>query len=423
MQNNLKIILVNYRYFISGGPERYMFNVKELLESHGAKVVPFSIKHNLNRPTEYDSYFLDPIGKGNEVYFSEYKINNLKSILQSFGRLFYSFEARKKLSKLIKEIKPDLVYVLYYQNKLSPSIFDAAKKHRVPVVVRISDFGNICAANHFYLSKKQEVCEKCLDKGQFHSVLNKCYHNSYIYSAFKYFSYVLHDIIKVSNKIDAFVIPSKFTKEKFIKFGIPKEKIFNIPTFSNVKTNSIISYDNFALFIGRIDRDKGIKTLVDAFINTEFNLKIIGFSSTNYDEQIKDYLKDKKHNITFHGKLTFDEIVPYLETCSFTIVPSECYDNFPNTILESFAFKKAVVASDLGSLKELVVHNETGLLFENKNSNQLKIMVSSLLNDKDKVKILGENGYQKLTSEFSIENHYESLINLFNSLVSKKPVL
>ena len=72
----MKIVVVNLRYFLTGGPERYMFNIIELLESHGHQVIPFTIKHNLNKPSKYKSYFLEPIGKGDEIYFNKYKKNN-----------------------------------------------------------------------------------------------------------------------------------------------------------------------------------------------------------------------------------------------------------------------------------------------------------------------------------------------------------
>ena len=61
--------------------------------------------------------------------------------------------------------------------------------------------------------------------------------------------------------------------------------------------------------------------------------------------------------LSFLGRKTFDEIVPYLKSCLCTVVPSEWYDNFPNVILESFAYKKAVIATDFGSLPELVKNN------------------------------------------------------------------
>ena len=53
----MKIILVNYRYFISGGPERYYFNIKEILERNGHEVIPFSIKSSRNLPNDYEKYF------------------------------------------------------------------------------------------------------------------------------------------------------------------------------------------------------------------------------------------------------------------------------------------------------------------------------------------------------------------------------
>lgn len=414
----MKIVIVNLRYFISGGPERYMFNIKEVLESNGHEVIPFSVKHNLNEQSEYKSYFLDQIGTGDEVYFDKYRKTNINDIAKLFGRMFYSFEAKKKLSELIKETKPDLVYILCYQNKISPSIIDAAKKFNLPVVIRISDFSMICAANILYLTGSQKICEKCISNGKHNLVLNKCFHNSYLYSILKYFSFKLHDITKVYEKVDAFVAPSAFTKKKFVQYGIPESKILHIPTFFNANRNGgIIEYGDFALFIGRVDPDKGIKTLIDAFINTKYKLKIIGSSSSDYKEYLINYLKDKEHEISFLGKLDFVDIIPFLQQCNFTIVPSEWYDNFPNVILESFAYKKPVIATNIGSLTELVEHQRTGLLFKYKNSQDLRTKVEELFNDKGKTKLLGENAFEKLNTEFSRENHFNNLISLFKSVL------
>ncbi len=413
----MKIILVNLRYFISGGPERYMFNIKDVLESHGHQVIPFSIKHNLNEPSAYDNYFLEPIGKGDEVYFREYKKSNFSDIVHLIGRLFYSFEAKRKLSALIREVKPDLVYVLYFENKISPSIFDAAKKFHLPLVVRISDFGMICATNHFHQKRKQEICEKCIKKDRWHLIKDKCFHDSYSYSILKYFSYLLHDLLKIQDKVDAYVIPSKFTITKYVEYGIPARKIYHIPTFFNFKSDIVqLEYLNFALFVGRIDPEKGISTLVDAFIDTDYHLKIIGFSSSDYETQIMRYLEGKKHNITFLGRMDFNELSVYLQKCCFTILPSECYDNFPNAVLESFAYKKAVIATDIGSLKELVTHEQNGLLFKHKDSLDLKNKIEYMFANNDKAREFGENGFQKLNNEFSKEKHYEKLVSLFSSL-------
>jgi hypothetical protein len=101
----LKIILVNYRFFVSGGPERYMFNIISLLQRKGHQVFPFSIKSQHNSATAYDKYFLEPVGKEDAVYFSDQEKKSIGTILKSFGRMYYSTEAKRKLAQLIEDVQ------------------------------------------------------------------------------------------------------------------------------------------------------------------------------------------------------------------------------------------------------------------------------------------------------------------------------
>ena len=158
-------------------------------------------------------------------------------------------------------------------------------------------------------------------------------------------------------------------------------------------------------------------TLIKTFENTNFNLKIIGFSNDRYEDELKSYLQDKEHNIEFLGRMEFNDIARYLSNCLCTVVPSEWYENFPNVILESFAYKKTVIATDIGSLPELVKNNETGLTFDYASSVDLKKKVEYMFSNLDEAKRMGENAYQSLIRDYSKENHYSKLINLFNSLV------
>ncbi len=397
-----------------------MFNVINLLERKGHEVVPFSVKNKMNAPTDYEKYFLEPIGKNEEVYFSQQKKTDIKTNIRSFGRMYYSTEAKRKLALLIEDVKPDLIYVLHYQNKISASIFDTAKKYNLPVVHRLSDFGQICANGYFFRPAHNDICERCLHGSKLNAVINKCVYNSYVYSAIKAGSMaVAEHIIGIKSKIDAFVIPSAFTLKKLVQYGFPPEKLNHIPTFFNGSKypQGNISYKPFALFIGRIEQEKGAHTLVNAFINTNYNLKIIGFSNIGYDEELKKYLEGKSHNIEFLGRKTFSEIVPYLESCAFTIVPSESYDNFPNTILESYAYKKAVIATNLGSLIDMVEDGKTGYLFHAKEPLDLLEKAKNLLNNLDLCEQLGQKGYEKIFHDFSEEMHYNKLIKVFNSVL------
>lgn len=414
----MKIILVNYRYFISGGPERYYFNIKEILERYGHEVIPFSVKSSRNLPNDYEKYFLDIVD--DEVYFAQAKKKTPRMILKSFTRMFYSYEAKRKMRQLIRDTCPNLVYIMQMHNKISPSIVDAARKEGVPVVHRISDFQYMCPNALFY-NEMIGVCEDCLKGKRLSCVKYRCVLNSRVYSAIKMAAKWLHDVMKVTKKIDAFVVPSSFTLDKLREYGIPMDKLNHIPTFFNLKEpDPEVEYQPFVLFVGRIEKQKGLMTLVKAFEGTEYNLKIIGFSNDGYEDELKEYLKGKKHNIEFLGRKIFDEIVPYLKTCLCMVVPSEWYDNFPNVILESFAYKKAVIATDFGSLPELVKDGRTGFTFKYADVADFRLKIRTIFDNPSLAQQMGENAYKGLINEYSPEIHYKKLMSLFDSVIYEK---
>lgn len=429
----MKIVLVNYRYFISGGPERYYFNIKEILEQNGHEVIPFSIKSARNFPNEYEKYFLDIVD--DEVYFAQAKKKTPMMILKSFTRMFYSFEAKNKMRQLIREQKPDLVYIMQMHNKISPSIVDAARAEGVPVVHRISDFQYMCPNALFY-NDKIGVCEECLKGNRMACVRNKCVLNSPVYSGIKMMAKWMHDVMKVHKRIDQFIVPSEFTYEKLHEYGIPYEKLNHIPTFFNLKEKDPkVEYKPYVLFVGRIEKQKGLMTLVKAFGDLPYELKIIGFSNDGYEDELKKYLGrpikgdlnieesctyGKNGNIHFLGKKTFEEIAPYLKECLCTTVPSEWYDNFPNSLIESYAFKKAVIATDFGSLQYMVKEGETGLKFKYADIEDFREKIRWMFEHQEEAKKMGENGYKLIETVYSPEAHYETLMSIFEKLVNKK---
>jgi len=434
--NNMRFTIVNYRYFISGGPERYYFNIKEILERNGHDVIPFSVKSCRNVDAGgYEQYFLDIVD--DEVYFAQTKKKTPKMILKSFTRMFYSLEAKEKMKRLLKDTKPDLVYIMQFHNKISPSIIDAACSLKIPVVHRISDFQYMCPNALFY-NDKIGVCEDCLKGKRWSCVKYRCVLNSRVYSGIKMMAKWLHDVMSVHKRVDAFVVPSEFTLQKLNVYGIPNEKLNHIPTFFNLKEiNPQVDYKPFVLFVGRIEKQKGLMTLVKAFENLPYELKIIGFSNDGYEDELKAYLgKPSKPtmnvestiaygingNIHFLGKMSFEEIVPYLKTCLCTTVPSEWYDNFPNVVLESYAFKKAVVATDFGSLQYMVEEGKTGLKFKYADIEDLKKKIIWMFEHPEDTRAMGEEGYKLIETKYSPEIHYQSLMTLFRRVLQKKRI-
>lgn len=407
----LKILIVNYRFFISGGPEKYMFNVMNLFKSYGNDVIPFSVASSKNVQTPYSRYFVKPIGGEELVYYNQYK-KDIKTIMQMLNRSFYSVEVEKNLRKIIRNEKIDTVYILHHVNKLSPSVIAAAKKENKRVVVRLSDFFLLCP--RFDFLRSGEICEKCLSGSLFNAVKHNCVQNSKGASIVRVCSMLYHRLIKIYDKVDYFVTPSLFLKNKLIEFGFDQKKIVHIPTFIDCQG---IAPDyrnqNYILYIGRLNKEKGVEYAIRAMEHVNDRsmvLKVVGDSSDNELLHIKKIMDDKKiKNVELTGFKTGAELNDLIRNSKFTIAPSIWYDNMPNVILEAFAHGKPVIASDLGSLPEVVDDHKTGLLFKPKDCKQLAEKINYLNSNEDLIISYGKNARIKAESEYNSKLHYERL--------------
>lgn len=411
----MKILLVNYRYFISGGPEKYMFNIKKMLEEHGHEVIPFSIMSNKNVETSYSKYFVEPIGSRDAVYFDEVK-KTPKSIWQMITRGIYSLEVKKAIQKEILEEKPDLVYIIHFVNKLSPSVITGAKKLGVPVVLRLSDYFLLCPRFDFLYQKK--ICEDCLSKGYISCIKKKCVKDSLFASLIRVLSMKIHNFMNIYDNVDAFITPSEFLKAKLISNGFSSKRIHCVPTFTSSKSdNSNPVIGNYGLYFGRITEEKGVQSVVKAYEKLpDHNVKIMGDESTEEARILVDYVKRKNlKNIEFIGFKTGTELENVIKNSRFTIIPSIWYDNLPNTALESFHFSKPVIASNIGSLPELVEDGHNGYLFDPYSTDELVEKIK-LLDDDENVLEMGKKGNQRLKDKFSPLTHYDSLLHIFESV-------
>lgn len=415
----MKILLVNYRYFISGGPEKYMFNIKKMLEDNGHEVVPFSIHSNKNVETEYSKYFVEPIGGRDATYFDEVK-KTPKSIWQMLTRSIYSIEVEKAIKKEIREVKPDLVYIIHFVNKLSPSVITGAKKMGIPVVLRLSDYFLLCPRFDFMYQKK--TCEDCLSKGYRSCIKKRCVKGSLFASVIRVFSMKFHSFIHVYRGVDAFITPSEFLKKKLVANGFDEKKITCIPTFTASKSEvGEPQLGSYGLYFGRITEEKGVETVIKAYEKLpNYELKIMGDDTTEEGLRLKDYVKKRKmQNVEFLGFKGGTELEEVIKGARFTLIPSIWYDNLPNTALESFQYSKPVIASDIGSLPELVVDGVNGFLFDAGNENEL-IQAIRKLDDDEIVIRMGAESRKRLETRFAPQAHYGSLMKVFNRVCKKR---
>lgn len=411
----MRILLVNYRYFISGGPEKYMFNIKKMLEDNGHEVIPFSIHSNKNVETKYSRYFVEPIGSRNATYFDEVK-KTPKSIWQMLTRSVYSVEVEKAIKKEIRDVKPDLVYIIHFVNKLSPSVICGAKKMGIPVVLRLSDYFLLCPRFDFMYNKKP--CEDCLTKGYMSCIKKKCVKGSLFASVIRVFSMKVHSMMKIYRNVDAFITPSEFLRKKLIDNGFEEKKIVCIPTFTASKSEiGEQKIGSYGLYFGRITEEKGVDTVVKAYeMMPNREVKIMGDDTTEEAVKLKNYIKQKNiKNIEFVGFKCGEELEKIIKDARFVLIPSIWYDNLPNTALEAFQYSKPVIASNIGSLPELVIDGVNGYLFEPSNVKELCHTVTCL-DDDNVVQKMGIASRKRLEERFSPSTHYKNLMKVFNSV-------
>lgn len=392
-----------------------MFNIKKMLEDNAHEVIPFSIHSNRNVPTEYSKYFVEPIGNRNATYFEECR-KTPNVIMQMLSRSVYSFEVKQAIQREIREVKPDLVYIIHFVNKLSPSVITGAKEMGVPVVLRLSDYFLLCPRFDFLYQKK--VCEDCLTGGYTSCIKKRCVKGSFFASLVRVFSMKVHCLLKIYDKVDMFVTPSQYLKKKLVTNGFDEKKIRCIPTFTASKTEvgePVIG--TYGLYFGRITEEKGVDTVVYAYESMpEKQVKIMGEDTTDEALRLKKYVADKGlKNIEFIGFKQGEELEDVIRNARFTLIPSIWYDNLPNTALESFQYSKPVIASNIGSLPELVQDSYNGYLFTPGNFRELADKIK-LLDSGDLVAAMGANSRKRLEEQFAPAAHYEQLMELFESV-------
>lgn len=415
--SNKKLIVANYRYHITGGPEVYMFKFIDNCNSIGYDAIPFSVQYSKNVETPYSKYFIHS-RSGDSVYYNGIK-KTPKAIYRTLSGAFYNKEAARNIKKLIKDEKPEVLYALQVINTLSPSIFKAAKKKGLKVVHRISDFNMMCPKSDFLMG--ENVCELCLKGDLKQGINHRCYHGSKAASMIRCYSMMYHRKKKLYDYVDYFVTPTNFTRNKMIEAGFDANKIVTIPTFidsSQIKPD--FDHYEYLLFLGRLVPEKGAKYAIEAlkYLNEYPNLKLkITGELTDKDLELKQLIENNhlENRIEFTGFVRGKELGNLISNSMAILCPAIWYDNMPNTVIEAYAYGKPVIASNFGCFPELIDDNVTGYLFEPKNSLDLANKIKLIANDKNLCKTLGQNARKKVEVVFNPTQHFEKLKELFEN--------
>lgn len=414
----MRILLVNKYFYRKGGAETYFFALAEGLKALGNEVAFFSMQHPDNEPSYWSKYFVSE-----KDYVGD--ISAFKKV-QEAATLIYSFETRRKFEALLEEFKPDIIHMNNVHRQLTLSILDAPylKKHHVPVVYTAHDYILLCPA-YTMVNGRGEVCDACLDRHFMHATKNVCVKGSRAKSALATMEAEFLKLHHSYDKIDLIIAPSQFMKNKLDEGGFSGKTVAmqNFLTDSQMAMGARVANTHkfedaqagarpYFLFFGRLSKEKGILTLVKAFLQAAglgkgagsetgtgaghnevlpdtWDLRIVGDGPEReaIEQLIASAGPQAVSRIHLLGYKNGEDLQREVGNARFSVLSSEWRENMPYSGLESLAAKTPVIGAQIGGIPELVVEDETGFAFE---SGNVSVLTDVLI----KASHAGENDYQ-----------------------------
>lgn len=372
----MKILQVHNEYIYRGGEETVLTAEKELLTRNGHTV------HQIIRSNKIE-------------------IKNLFEVFRTLSQITYSKKSLNILEEKIDQTDlPDIVHIHNIFPLWTYSIIDYFNKKNIPIVMTLHNYRLIWDKISFF------------DKDFFKFGLFK---NS------RFLTYIVSRIFnknkKLTNHIDKFITFTNFTRSKFIRSGLSKAKIEIKPNFliNKVKKNKSFSQKEDAIYASRISQEKGIITMLHAWDDIDLKLKIYG------DGPLFDsFKKNQNQNIKFYGNKKREFVNKKISDSKMLIFPSEWYECMPMTILEAFNEGTIVIASNIGSISNIIKNFHNGILFEPGNPNDLNKKVKWALKNPIQCNKIADNAKKIFLAKYSENENYKSLIRIYRNTIKQK---
>ncbi len=428
LRSIMRIVCCNKYFFLNGGTERYLRNILDALPLRGHETVPFSIAYAGSWESEWSRFFLPPPGPADASHYKDIRLTP-SSALTYAERSIYSFAARRSLSRLLECLEAaggtDIGYLLNIYNYMSPSIVHSFQRRNIPVVIRFGDYHPLCASYTFL--REARPCTLCATGAFYHGLRHRCVKGSWAASALRVLSMYIQRWLRLYRSASAFVAPCDFMRSMLEKGGFPAERIHVIrqPAFPTMPGESVETpaKRNRIVFFGRISREKGIDTLIDAYqeLAPPVELHIAGRSYDGCVEELRQRIRpDMRQRIVFHGFLQGTELSRLVAESLLSICPSRWYDNAPLSIYESYLLGTPVLASNIGGIPEQVTPGATGELFQPGDAHDLAVKLQDMLAVPQRLEAMGRAARDYARTSLSLDSHLDKLLDLFHSLATTR---
>lgn len=207
----------------------------------------------------------------------------------------------------------------------------------------------------------------------------------------------------LSNAIDSkkiYKVKSYYKDNLFKKYNIPKNK-------------TVIG------FIGRIDEQKGIIPFIKEISKKKERFrdcKILLIGSGNQESEVRNLLKELNIEELFILTGFQEDVYKFYPLIDIFFLPS-LYEGLPMVILEAMAFKKPIISMNVGSIREVIKNNNTGILIENNSISDFISELEKLKNNKDLQDKLSNNACKYINENFDINSYIDRLSEIYKIII------
>ncbi|GGO26466.1 glycosyltransferase family 4 protein [Deinococcus humi] len=328
----------------------------------------------------------------------------------------YSF---RNITKIIKD---NHIEVVHFQNTfplISPAAYYAAQSAGAIVIQALRNYRMTCVNGLLY--RNGSVCELCV--GRFAptaGIVHHCYRGSMAGSAVVAGMVSAHKLIGTyRRRVDLFVATSEFVKQKYVEAGIGDTQIVVKPNVVAPDPGVGEGRGEYALYVGRLTDEKGLRTLLKAWDSGQLRLplKIVGDGPLGPEIE---RAAGRNAGIQYLGPRSLAETYELMGDASVLVVPSEWHEPFGRVVIEAFAKGTPVVAARMGGLTELVTPGRTGELFNAGDSTDLIKKIETLTASPGHSSKLRENCRQAYLNLYTPERNQELLMSIYEYALQRQ---
>ena len=412
----MRILYCNKYDFPFSGTEIHLFDLMHRMDERGHETALFTMNHGRTSSFTGRAYRIP------HVDFKDPSAGFLKKTRMAAHAL-YSSSARRAMRRCLADFSPQLAHVRGIYHHLSPSILWELKRQNIPVLYHLNDFKMLCPTYNFVA--KGRSCELCSHGGFHHAATSGCYAGPRSSAAILAAEAYLHGWLRTYEScVDMFLAPSEFVRTKLIAGGFPAQRIEVLPHFQTLPRDAELAVDEgYVLYFGRLSAEKGVDDLLHAMARLP-HIPLVIAGEGPQRAFLESLARDLNlTQVLFAGMVQGEKLQKLIAGCAFSIFPSHAYETLGKSILESQAWGRPVIASDLGSRREFVQHGVTGLLYSDGDLNQLVHSIQFLFDRHDLVEKMGVAARNLRKAKHDPDEYMQYLTGLYERLASPKKVL